>query len=129
MILHRYLSRLEDTILSRKEIRIEKLTVERRFLDSGYIESKLYFYDDSFLEFTEVIELREKAVQKVYYSYHYQKDDQCIFRYDNTPHHLELEGFPNHKHIGDEVLPAEPPDLKGVLQEIDAILYPIQASE
>ncbi len=129
MILHRYLSRLEDTILSREEIRIERLAVERRFLDSGYIEGKLYFYDDSFLEFIEVVELREKAVEKVYYSYHYQKGDRCIFRYDNTPHYPDLNGFPNHKHIDDEVLPADPPDLNDIVREIDATLYPTQASE
>lgn len=33
------------------------------------------------------------------YSYHYQSNDKkTVFRYDNSPHHPEIETFPRHRH-------------------------------
>jgi hypothetical protein len=55
------------------------------------------------------------------YSYHYQRANATlIFRYDDTPHHSDLPGFPHHKHDGGEqnVVPVESPDLPTVLKEI-----------
>jgi hypothetical protein len=48
---------------------------------------------------------------------------RLIFRYDDTPHHTELDSFPHHKHIADEgtVERADPPDLADVLSEIELI--------
>jgi hypothetical protein len=60
------------------------------------------------------------------YSYHYQKSDTSLtFRYDNAPHHPEVETFPHHKHVGSDenVIAAQPPDLSDVLNEIDKIIY------
>lgn len=35
------------------------------------------------------------------YSFHYMdRDDRCIFRYDNTPHYHGHSFFPHHKHAG-----------------------------
>ncbi len=61
------------------------------------------------------------------YSFHYQDSlDRLIFRYDDTPHHRELEGFPHHKHIAGEakVEGVNPPDLASVLSEIER-MYPL----
>jgi hypothetical protein len=58
------------------------------------------------------------------YSYHYQDaSGQLIFRYDDTPHHTEIDSFPHHKHIEQErnVVASEPPTLVGVLGEIEKI--------
>jgi hypothetical protein len=43
--------------------------------------------------------------------------------YDNSPHYSHLSTFPAHKHVGDTVVEAEPPDLSDVLAEIDGIVY------
>jgi hypothetical protein len=52
------------------------------------------------------------------YSFHYQdQDNNLIFRYDNADHKPSL-GFADHKHIGEEVVRAEIPSLKEVLEEI-----------
>jgi hypothetical protein len=35
------------------------------------------------------------------YSFHVQRSDgTSLFRYDNSPHHRQLETFPDHKHVG-----------------------------
>jgi hypothetical protein len=38
-----------------------------------------------------------------HYSFHLQDaQGQCVFRYDNSPHHPELPTFPHHKHVGSQ---------------------------
>ena len=35
------------------------------------------------------------------YAFHFRDEaDQCIFRYDNAPHHPGVETFPHHRHSG-----------------------------
>jgi len=122
--LHNYLVRIEATIYSRQDITVRDLRVELVAATAAYIEDRLIFYDGSFLEIEEVLYLSDRRIEKVRYSYHYQKGDRLIFRYDNAPHHAELPTFPHHKHIGDHVEPCQEPDLHDVLREIDARLYP-----
>ena len=123
-ILHNYLARIEATIYSRQDITVRDLRVEPVSAIAAYIEDRLIFYDGSFLEIEEVLCLSDRRIEKVRYSYHYQKGDRLIFRYDNAPHHPELLTFPHHKHVGDHVEPCQEPDLHDVLREIDAKLYP-----
>ena len=45
---------------------------------------------------------------------------RCVVRYDNAPHHPELDTFPDHKHLGpSEVAVAHPrPSLSAFLSEV-----------
>jgi len=122
--LHNYLARIEATLYSRQDITVRDLRVEPVSTAVAYIEDRLIFYDGSFLEIEEVLCLSDRRIDKVRYSYHYQKGDRLIFRYDNAPHHPDLPTFPHHKHVGDHVEPCQEPDLHDVLREIDARLYP-----
>jgi hypothetical protein len=122
--LHNYLARIEATIYSRQEITVRDLCFEPISATEAYIEDRLIFHDGSFLEIEEVLYLTDRRIEKVRYSYHYQKGDRLIFRYDNAPHHPELPTFPHHKHVDDQVEPCQEPDLQDVLREIDARLYP-----
>jgi hypothetical protein len=122
--LHNYLARIEATLYSRQEITVRDLRVEPVSTAVAYIEDRLIFYDGSFLEVEEVLYLFDRRIEKVRYSYHYQKGDRLIFRYDNAPHHPELPTSPHHKHVGDRVEPCQEPDFHDVLREIDARLYP-----
>ncbi|RLC09372.1 MAG: hypothetical protein DRI57_22230, partial [Deltaproteobacteria bacterium] len=63
------------------------------------------------------VDLRYR-IRKETYSFHYQdRDDGLIFRYDNADH-KPSPGFADHKHVGDQVVRAEIPDLREVLEEI-----------
>lgn len=124
MRLHNYLIRLQTTIESRQEIDTSDLLILQPTKSRGAIRARLCFYDGSFLELSEEIEVRGTEVAKLQYSYHYQKGDRLVFRYDNAPHHPELPTFPHHKHVDDGVEPCQEPDLQDVLREIDARLYP-----
>ena len=100
MRLHNYLTRLQTIIESRREIDTSDLLILQPTKDKGAIRARLRFYDGSFLELSEELEVQGDEVVKLQYSYHYQKGDRLIFRYDNAPHHPELPIFPHHKHVG-----------------------------
>ena len=129
--LHQYLSRLHDTILSRREIEIEALEIFDRSDKVGQSSEfyvRLRFYDQSRLEVVEKLIVENYTIAKSRYVYHYQKEDgKLIIRYDNAPQHPEVSTHPHHKHIDDKVIAAQPPDLSDVLHEIDGILYSTQS--
>lgn len=93
------------------------LTADFRTKKIGLIKGTLAFSDGSELFFKEYVDLRYK-IRKETYSFHYQDaDGRMIFRYDNADHKPSL-GFTDHKHVGEQVIQAEIPNLRGVLEEI-----------
>jgi len=127
--LHHYFARLEDTILSRKEIEVQQVTIHKDepVEDQGEFQARISFYDASSLVANEKVRLEDGDIIKDRYSYHYQKSNtDLVFRYDNAPHHPEIETFPHHKHVesDDNVIASQPPDVSEVLVEIDEIIYP-----
>lgn len=125
--LHRYLSRLQDMIISRQEIQIVTMEIIDRSQRSGQ-SSEFYavlrFPDTSELQVSEKLIVENYALRKTRYAYHYQEsDNSLIFRYDNAPHHQDVPTFPHHKHEQEQIVSAQPPDLGDVLREIDAIIY------
>lgn len=131
MQLHRYLTRLHTIIDSRHEIEIEYLHIDETIPGrEAIIEGRLRFWDQSLLEFAEVLVIRGLILVKTDYTYHYQDNRaHLVFRYDNAPHHPEVSTHPHHKHVIDPiteaaaVMDAASPDLSDVLREIDRRLY------
>ena len=52
--------------------------------------------------------------------------DRCVFRYDNAPHHPDLDHFPHHKHAGsrERVTDHPEPSLAHVIEEVRRHVYP-----
>ncbi|MCA9933139.1 MAG: hypothetical protein KC415_04415 [Anaerolineales bacterium] len=120
-----YHQSLLDRINASPIVRSVNVVLDKRTLRAGFIRGDLFFADGSRLYFRELVELQSSVVRHMY-SYHYQREDfSLIFRYDDTAHFPNLPGFPHHKHVGDEVQSAEPPDLTAVLQEIESH-YPFE---
>jgi hypothetical protein len=116
-----YYRSLLDAIAGCPIIWASDLAFDKRTLNSGIIRGNLYFVDGSRLSFRELVDLQAINV-RLMYSYHYQAADSLlVFRYDDTPHHRSLAGFPHHKHVGAEVrvIPASAPALVDVLAEIE----------
>ncbi len=126
-ILHRYLGRLHDTILSRREIRVEEIEITDRSDMPGQASefyARLRFPDDSQLQVVEKLIVQRYSIVKDRYAYHYQRaNGELVFRYDNVPHYPDIKTFPHHKHISETVILSRPPDLSEVLREIDGIMY------
>lgn len=125
MHLKRYLTHIQTLLYSRQEITIVSLRIhEVTPHQSGLIESRLSFWDNSRLEIAEFLITKGTVLVKTNYAYHYQDvDHTLIFRYDNAPHHPEITSHPHHKHTPTGIEATDPPHLQDVLREIDRYLY------
>jgi len=75
------------------------------------------------LAVSEAILVVEGQITYLDYRYHFQDgENQLIFRYDSTPHFPDLDTFPHHKHLREQVIPLQKPDLSDVLQEVATFL-------
>jgi hypothetical protein len=75
------------------------------------------------LAVSEAILVVEGQITYLDYRYHFQDgENQLIFRYDSTPHFPDLDTFPHHKHLRDQVITSQKPDLSNVLQEVATFL-------
>lgn len=84
----------------------------------GLIKGKIIFADESILYFTEYLDLKDR-VEKLTYSFHYQKQSGAlIFRYDNARHKPKLP-FECHRHWANgKIAKSRIPELADVLEEI-----------
>ena len=81
---------------------------------------RVRFPKGQMLEWNEAVISGEGSINHLAYRYHFQdKDNRVIFRYDNTPHFPDLDSFPNHKHLSENVLPASRPSVMEVLGEVN----------
>ena len=77
--------------------------------------AKVIFRDRSTLYIRDYIFLNGERK----YLYHWQdKYEKLIIRWDNSPHHPHIRGFPHHKHLPDEITNSS----ERHLQEIFAVI-------
>ncbi len=71
-----------------------------------------------------VFEYVDSGFHKIDYSYHWQnKDKKLIKRWDNAPHHTEIETFPHHVHNGEDIMPSAEPTFAEILEKIGETIY------
>jgi len=76
------------------------------------------------LDILEVIKFTENQINKTKYKYHFQTNNgEMNFRYDNAPHHQNVESFPHHKHIRTEIIESNAPEIGQILAEIKTFLH------
>lgn len=91
--------------------------------NSLYLRGHLVLIDSSILEIAIFASESHSAVIINKYRLHYMDQDrQMLFRYDNAPHHQEIDSFPHHKHIQNKVVHSNMPPLKDLLEEISSII-------
>ena len=119
-MIDQYFTYLEEQLQAFPAIQTLTLTKKRYNAKQGYISGSLRFDSGYRLEFVEVKDMDRPA--KVKYRYQYMGPcDECIFRYDNAPHHRDVVTFPHHKHLGEgdeHVVESAEPSLSDVLLEI-----------
>jgi hypothetical protein len=103
---------------------IDKKIIEIQKIDDNFgIIKGIIICSEYKLDFIEVVQISLKTRNKVKYKYHFMdKENNLIFRYDNTKHHPLLQNFPHHKHIGNNVEASNEPDILNILKEIKDFL-------
>ena len=102
-----YLKQLDDVLTTRKEI-AEVLVLRRSIIDTGWEKVLNYRYrivlsDGGLVEMAERILEYDRSLTVTKYRYHWQDENgHLIRRWDNAPHHKNVETFPNHLHDGAE---------------------------
>jgi len=98
---------------------VKKFRLIKEFIgvNRGYIRFVIELIDGSELH---VFEYVDSGMHKIDYSYHWQdKDKTLIKRWDNAPHHNEIETFPHHLHKGEEIEPSKEPTFLEILKKIE----------
>lgn len=107
-MIEEYLRKIDEFISSSPHITAVQV-VRRSIWDTDVEKIAIYRYrlkmsDESPLELTERIIEEKGVVVTTRYRYHWQtKDGKLIKRWDNAPHHPEIDTFPNHVHNGSEI--------------------------
>ena len=90
---------------------------------NGILRCRVHFWDDSFLNIHETVSTELGYPVRIIYAYSYIRGKECVFRYDNAPHHPNIITYPHHKHIGEKkISPADQPAIQQVLNEIESYL-------
>lgn len=84
---------------------------------SRYFKIIIYFIDGSALYAREYNSEEERN-----YSFHWQKDNELILRWDNAPHHKNLKSFPDHIHLPTGMKESSAVSLSDVLDFIESEL-------
>ena len=122
-ILSNYLGRVEREIVRCNKAYIENYDEEVLSSSRVNLRLRLRFSQNHLLEINEAIIVQGNSLKFLDYRYHFQDaDNQLIFRYDSTPHFPNLPNFPYHKHLSNDVISADKPDIALVIMEVKEIL-------
>jgi TFIIF-interacting CTD phosphatase-like protein len=106
-VIEQYLRELDELISASPEV-IDVQIIRRSVWDTELEKVALYRYrlkmsDRSLLELTERLVEEKGTLSIKRYRHHWQSyDGQVIKRWDNAPHHPEIDTFPHHLHDGSE---------------------------
>jgi hypothetical protein len=118
-----YLTELESAFSALSSGYIERYEEECLTPERVNLRIRVRFPKGYMLEWNEAVIGEEGRVEHLAYRYHFQdKDNNLIFRYDNTPHFPGLKTFPHHKHLRDNVIDAKRPSVLEVLKEVSELL-------
>jgi hypothetical protein len=88
-------------------------------VEDEYLKIAIYFADGSNLRVTE--EWEEGILVK--YSYYWlAPDNRLKTGWGNAPHHVQLENFPHHKHVGQQT--NRQPSDETCLEEVMQVIIP-----
>ncbi|MDM8525453.1 DUF6516 family protein [Desulfococcaceae bacterium HSG8] len=98
-IISRYLSHIRSAVMGLKDAYTERYKEEILEHDRVNLRIRIRFLSGYLLELNEAIILEAEQIKHLDYRYHFQgRENYLVFRYDNTPHFPDIDGFPHHKH-------------------------------
>jgi hypothetical protein len=122
-IIQAYLDKVEQLLLNSSNIYVEEFSAVILTEDRANIRVRIRFSLRYLLAISEILVVVNNQITYIDYRYHFQDgQNNLIFRYDSTPHFPNLSSFPHHKHLFDDVIACEKPDIADVLQEVMELL-------
>ncbi|MEQ8540935.1 MAG: DUF6516 family protein [Coleofasciculus sp. D1-CHI-01] len=113
-----YLENVEQTLIALEDAYVERYVEEILTPQRVTLRIRVRFAAGHLLEINEAMVVETNTLVWLDYRYHCQDEqNRLIFRYDSTPHFPDLPSFPHHKHLPDEVIASQKPDIYQVLQE------------
>ena len=123
-MIQRFVEDIEKTIASSSLVLSSN--VQKHFgpaLETLYLKGHLLIIDSSIFKIAIFATESRKTLSIKKYRLHYMNNTgQMLFRYDNAPHHPEIDSYPHHKHTPDKIVPSTMPSLKDILNEISTII-------
>ena len=117
-LLSRYLDKIEAEIRKLEDVYVERYEEEILASDRINLRIRVRFKAGNLFELNEAVIVEGDQLERLNYRYHFQdRQNNLIFRYDNTPHFPNLENFPHHKHLRDGIMSSEEPTVVGVIEE------------
>jgi hypothetical protein len=116
--LSQYLDKIESSVKSLEGIYVERYEEEILTVNRVNLRIRIRFQTGYMLEVNESIIGEENRITQLGYRYHFQDPkNNMVFRYDNTPHFPELDTYPHHKHLPEEVIPSKQLSIREVIEE------------
>lgn len=117
-LLSRYLEELEGAIRELEGAYVENYEEEILTANRVNLRIRVRFQTGHLLELNEAAIVEAGHIRHLGYRYHFQdRENRLLFRYDNTPHFVDLNSFPHHKHLQNKVSPVEKPSILKVIEE------------
>ena len=117
-ILTQYLDSVEAVVRKLKDAYVERYEEEILAFNRINLRIRVRFKTGHLFELNEAAIVRNDQFKRLNYRYHFQdSQNNLIFRYDNTPHFPDLESFPHHKHLTNDVVSSDEPSVASVIEE------------
>jgi len=120
--IRRYFDELKLRLVIDPTVELFEVISEKIEEKEGYLRVVIKLPDDSVMHCFEYV-LSDGSIGISKYSFHWQDvAGNLIYRWDNSPHHPELDSFPYHVHTKDSVSVSSKMSLTKVLNEVKALL-------
>ena len=120
MSIRRYFDELKLYLVISPIVKSFEIISEKIWEKEGYLRVVIGFPDDSVMYCFEYV-LFDESIEISKYSFHWQDGaGDLICRWDNAPHHPELDNFPHHTHTKDNVSASGEISLRNALNEVKA---------
>ncbi len=121
-----YLDHVRQLVQSVSTTQVERYEESILSPTRGNLRVRLRFSDDALLEISKAFVFADGELRWLSSRYHYQDPlGVLVFRYDNAPHHPEVETHPDHKHQHERILASTHPSIERLLQEIQTLRTPV----
>ncbi len=122
LFIQEYFSEIELRLLENPIYKEYSIIRKDILYNEAKIRIQINLVNEDLLEIFEYLQEKGGKLTSIKYSYHWQdKEGRLKLRWDNAPHHKELDNFPHHIHFEDNRIKPNnfTPNILEILNEIE----------